>query len=135
MTARKGDAFSTFVERAHAVMSDLVTPSTEVRWSVFGFGVSVPTGLASAYVLAPTEETAMDYCHGVMGANVVSSGGHRHAGLLPREALSARSGVVIYRGDAKPDADFVVSQADECVVELLRKISGVHVRVAGTGWI
>lgn len=135
VTARKGEAFAAFLERAHAVMSELVTPSTEVRWSVFGFSVSVPTGFASAYVLAPTEEAAKDYCHGVMGANVVSPGAHRHAGLLPREALSARSGVVIYKGDGKPDADFVVGQADEGIVEVLKKLSGVHLRVAGTGLI
>lgn len=133
VTARRGEAFGEFIDRAHGVMRELVTPSTEVPWSVYSVSVSVLTGFACAYVLAPTPETAEDYCRGVMGANIVSLGADRRVCLLPREALSLRSAVVIYQGDSKPDAEIIVDRADNGIVETLKRLSGAPARVAATG--
>jgi hypothetical protein len=68
-----------------------------------------------------------------MGANVVSSGGDRRVCLLPREALSLRSAVVIYQGDSKPDVEIIIDRADDGIVEALKRLSGAPVRVAATG--
>ena len=65
----KGEAFSEFVERAHAAMESLLEPADEVRWFVWTVcsldagnkyrGPLPRTGCPEAYVLAPTAESAV----------------------------------------------------------------------------